>query len=106
MAAAALGESLHGAGRNVRAFYYLYFGVGLGGSMVKDGVPMRGFYGNAGEIGHVPLVVKILLVVAAILILRQLRRRDPVAEREPGAVNARRKRVDREIGHRDRKSVV
>ena len=55
-AAAALGESLHGAGRNVSAFYYLYFGVGLGGSMVRDGVPMRGFYGNAGEIGHVPLV--------------------------------------------------
>lgn len=55
-AAAALGESLYGAGRNVGAFYYLYFGVGLGGSMVKDGVPLRGFYGNAGEIGHVPLV--------------------------------------------------
>jgi len=55
-AAAALGESLHGAGRNVGAFYYLYFGVGLGGSMVKDGVPLRGFYGNAGEIGHVPMV--------------------------------------------------
>lgn len=56
MAAAALGESLYGAGRNVSDFYYLYFGVGLGGSMVKDGVPLRGFYGNAGEIGHVPLV--------------------------------------------------
>jgi len=55
-AAAALGESLYGAGRNVGAFYYLYFGVGLGGSMVKDGVPLRGYYGNAGEIGHVPLV--------------------------------------------------
>lgn len=55
-AAAALGESLHGAGRTVRAFYFLYFGVGLGGSMVKDGVPLRGFFGNAGEIGHVPLV--------------------------------------------------
>lgn len=27
-------------------------------------------------IGHVPLVIKILLVVAAILVLRQLRRRD------------------------------
>jgi predicted NBD/HSP70 family sugar kinase len=56
MVSAALGESLHGMGRNVRAFYYLYFGVGLGGSMVKDGVPLRGFYGNAGEIGHVPMV--------------------------------------------------
>lgn len=55
-AAAALGESLYGAGRTAGAFYYLYFGVGLGGSMVKDGVPLRGFYGNAGEIGHVPLV--------------------------------------------------
>lgn len=55
-AAAALGESLHGAGRSVSAFYFLYFGVGLGGSMVKDGVPLRGFFGNAGEIGHVPLV--------------------------------------------------
>ena len=31
-------------------------GIGLGGSMVKDGVPLRGFYGNAGEIGHVPMV--------------------------------------------------
>ncbi|MCA3554763.1 ROK family transcriptional regulator [Aestuariivirga sp.] len=56
MAAAALGESLHGAGRNVSAFYYLYFGLGLGGAMVKDGVPLRGFHGNAGEIGHMPLV--------------------------------------------------
>ncbi|OYU72936.1 MAG: transcriptional regulator, partial [Alphaproteobacteria bacterium PA3] len=56
MVSAARGESLHGTGRNVRAFYYLYFGVGLGGSMVKDGVPLRGFYGNAGEIGHVPMV--------------------------------------------------
>ena len=27
-------------------------------------------------IGHVPLVIKVLLVVAAILVLRQLRRRD------------------------------
>jgi predicted NBD/HSP70 family sugar kinase len=55
-AAAALGESLYGAGRSVSAFYFLYFGVGLGGSMVTDGVPLRGFYGNAGEIGHVPMV--------------------------------------------------
>ena len=54
--AAALGESLHGAGRQVSDFYFLYFGVGLGGTMVRSGQPLRGFYGNAVEIGHVPLV--------------------------------------------------
>lgn len=56
-AAAALGECLYGAGRQVRDFYYLYFGVGLGGSMVQDGLPLRGARRNAGEIGHVPMVV-------------------------------------------------
>ena len=56
-AAAALGECLYGAGRQFRDFYYLYFGVGLGGSMVHDGLPMRGAHRNAGEIGHVPMVV-------------------------------------------------
>ena len=34
-AAAALGERLHGAGRSIRDFFYLYFGVGLGGSVEK-----------------------------------------------------------------------
>lgn len=55
-AAAALGERLHGAGRAIRDFFYLYFGVGLGGCMVHDGVAVRGAWRNAGEIGHVPLV--------------------------------------------------
>ena len=54
--AAALGESLYGVGRSVDDFYFLYFAVGLGGSMVRNGEPMRGLYGNAGEIGHVPMV--------------------------------------------------
>ena len=56
IAAAALGDQLYGAGRAYRDFYYLYFGVGLGGTMVHDGVVMRGARGNAGEIGHLPLV--------------------------------------------------
>jgi predicted NBD/HSP70 family sugar kinase len=56
-AAAALGERLHGAGRNFRDFYYLYFGVGLGGCMVHEGLPWRGSHRNAGEIGHIPMVV-------------------------------------------------
>lgn len=55
-AAAALGERLHGAGKAFRDFYYLYFGVGLGGCMVHEGQAARGAFGNAGEIGHVPLV--------------------------------------------------
>jgi predicted NBD/HSP70 family sugar kinase len=56
VAAAALGERLYGAGRNHRDFYYLYLGVGLGGAMVHEGAPMRGAHGNAGEIGHLPMV--------------------------------------------------
>jgi len=55
-AAAALGERLYGAGRDLREFYYLYFGFGLGGCLVHEGAPLRGAFGNAGEIGHVPLV--------------------------------------------------
>lgn len=55
LAAAALGERLYGAGRELGDFYYLYFGVGLGGAMVQDGAVLRGAHGNAGEIGHLPL---------------------------------------------------
>lgn len=54
--AAALGEHLYGAARAYRNFYYLYFGLGLGGVLVNDGQPMRGAHGNAVEIGHLPLV--------------------------------------------------
>lgn len=56
LAAAAHGERLYGAGRGYRDFYYLYFGVGLGGSMVHDGAALRGAWGNAGEIGHMPVM--------------------------------------------------
>jgi predicted NBD/HSP70 family sugar kinase len=56
LAAAAHGERLYGAGRDFRDFYYLYFGVGLGGSMVQDGAALRGAWGNAGEIGHMPVM--------------------------------------------------
>ena len=56
LAAAAHGERLYGAGPDFREFYYLYFGVGLGGCMVHDGATLRGAWGNAGEIGHMPVV--------------------------------------------------
>ncbi len=55
-AAAALGESLFGHGQGLRDFFYIYFGAGLGGAMLHDGTPLRGAAGNAGEIGHLPLV--------------------------------------------------
>lgn len=56
MAAAAHGERLYGHGADFADFYYLFFGVGLGGIMVHDGTALRGAWGNAGEIGHIPVV--------------------------------------------------
>ena len=57
MAAAALGERLYGAGSAFSDFYYMFFGFGLGGAMVHDGAVLRGAWGNAGEIGHMPVVL-------------------------------------------------
>ncbi|KKC39924.1 ROK family transcriptional regulator [Devosia epidermidihirudinis] len=54
--AASVGERLYGAGRQMGHFCYLYFGIGLGLGVVQDGRPMRGAFGNAGEIGHIGLV--------------------------------------------------
>ncbi len=56
MAASALGEQLYGLGTRFSDYYYLYFGYGLGGAMVHDGTVLRGAWGNAGEIGHIPAV--------------------------------------------------
>ncbi|RWO30477.1 MAG: ROK family transcriptional regulator [Mesorhizobium sp.] len=56
MAAAAMGERLYGLGIGYSEYYYIYFGVGLGGVMVHDGSALRGAWGNAGEIGHIPVV--------------------------------------------------
>lgn len=56
MAAAALGEQLYGIGTELSEYYYLFFGVGLGGAMVHDGTVLRGAWGNAGEVGHIPLM--------------------------------------------------
>ncbi len=51
-AAAALGERLHGDGRRYGSFFYIDFGIGLGGGMIIDGQPYGGPSGYAGEIGH------------------------------------------------------
>lgn len=55
-AAAAHAERLYGVGADFRDFYYLFLGVGLGGCFVHDGSPVRGAWGNAGEVGHIPVV--------------------------------------------------
>ena len=54
--AAAVGEHLHGLGRNLRHFCQIYFGAGLGLGVIVGGQPYRGAFGNAGEIGHIPVV--------------------------------------------------
>ncbi|WP_442866050.1 ROK family protein [Aminobacter sp. HY435] len=51
--AAAVGERLFGAGHAISSFAMIYFGAGIGLGMIQDGVPFRGAFGNAGEIGHV-----------------------------------------------------
>ncbi|MCO5071056.1 MAG: ROK family transcriptional regulator [Rhizobiaceae bacterium] len=56
MMAAALGEQLYGLGTELSEYYYLYFGLGLGGAMVHEGNVLRGAWGNAGEIGHIPVM--------------------------------------------------
>lgn len=56
MMAAALGEQLYGLGTELSKYYYLYFGLGLGGAMVHEGNVLRGAWGNAGEIGHIPIM--------------------------------------------------
>lgn len=54
--AAALGETLFGVARSLDNFFYLHFGVGLGGTLVVNRSAYRGANGNATEIGHIPAV--------------------------------------------------
>lgn len=52
--AAAVGERWYGESHPQSTFFYLYFGVGLGGGMIHKGHPYEGFFGNAGEVGYIP----------------------------------------------------
>jgi predicted NBD/HSP70 family sugar kinase len=54
--AAALGETLFGVARALDNFFYMHFGVGLGGTLVVHRSAYRGANGNATEIGHIPAV--------------------------------------------------
>src|SRR5262249_17190460 len=54
--AGALGETLFGAAKSLDNFFYMHFGVGLGGTLVVNRSAYRGSNGNATEIGHIPIV--------------------------------------------------
>ncbi len=54
--AAAIGESFYGAGQKIDSFFYVFLGYGLGGGVILDKQPFRGFQGNAGELGFLPLL--------------------------------------------------
>lgn len=53
--AAAMAERLSGAARGLENFAYLYFGTGIGLGQINGGLPVQGAFGNAGEIGHLPV---------------------------------------------------
>lgn len=52
--AAALGEGYHGVGAGLSSYFYVFLGVGLGGAIVVGGRAVRGWQGNAGELGYLP----------------------------------------------------
>lgn len=53
--AAAMAERIGGVAQGVASYAYLYFGAGLGLGLVSQGRLIAGAFGNAGEIGHIPV---------------------------------------------------
>jgi len=53
--AAAMAERISGCALGLDSYGYLYFGSGLGLGLVSQGHLIRGAFGNAGEIGHIPV---------------------------------------------------
>ena len=53
----ALGECVFGAGVGSRHLVYYTVSTGIGGGIVIDGHVYRGGNGNAGELGHVPILL-------------------------------------------------
>jgi len=51
--AAAMGEYLFGAGRDVQSMIMLTLGTGVGGGIVVDGQILHGAHDIAGEVGHI-----------------------------------------------------
>jgi glucokinase len=54
--AAAIGEWRAGAGRGVDDVVMLTLGTGVGGGVIADGRPLRGWNGAGAELGHVVIV--------------------------------------------------
>ncbi|MGJ8609929.1 MAG: ROK family protein [Octadecabacter sp.] len=53
--AAAIAERINGVAQDISTFAYLYFGAGLGLGLINQGNLVSGAFGNAGEIGHIPV---------------------------------------------------
>ena len=53
----ALGELTFGAGRGCRHLVYYTISTGIGGGVILDGEIYRGAIGQAGELGHVPILI-------------------------------------------------
>ncbi len=53
--AAAIAELFHGHGRNEDDFLYVFIGPAIGGGLLLNGQSVRGFTGNAGDIGMIPV---------------------------------------------------
>ena len=56
VSALALAEALYGVGRGHDDFLVVTIGSGIGAGIVANGAIVRGHTGNAGEIGHIPVV--------------------------------------------------
>lgn len=56
--AAAIGEHFARSDKDKRNFAHLYIGYGVGAGMIVDGMPLKGAWGNAGELGLLPFQPK------------------------------------------------
>jgi glucokinase len=56
--AAAIGEMIFGAGKNIDSFVMITLGTGVGGGIVFNRKLFRGEHGGAGEVGHVTIDYK------------------------------------------------
>ncbi|MBL7200303.1 MAG: ROK family protein [Anaerolineae bacterium] len=56
--AGALAEWLFGAGKGMHNVVYMTMGTGIGGGLILDGRLYRGANGNAGEVGHMRVVLQ------------------------------------------------
>jgi glucokinase len=53
--AAAIGEMIFGAGKNLESFVMVTLGTGVGGGIILNRSLFRGQSGGAGEIGHITI---------------------------------------------------